>query len=85
MSYNRRWEAALPEESRELLKDERESFLNKAQEMLSGNLADASLRQFPLVSTMAMNYSPELVGCLSNHTAWAVHELAAELKDLVGA
>lgn len=31
----------------------------------------------------AMNYSPELVAMLSNHAAWAVMQLEAQLSDML--
>lgn len=47
-------------------------------------VVDTSLRTFPLVSTMALNYSPELVVMLSNHAAWAVTQLAPLIRELAG-
>ncbi|GFR42973.1 hypothetical protein Agub_g3972 [Astrephomene gubernaculifera] len=63
------WEAALPQETRDRLQHERSSLGVKLKEGLNPFDAD-TLREFPLVSTFAMDYTPELVGLMTNHAAY---------------
>ncbi|PNW75616.1 hypothetical protein CHLRE_12g534050v5 [Chlamydomonas reinhardtii] len=64
----RKWEEALPADTRDKLHHDRTSFAAKVEEGLNPLDAD-TFQQFPLVSTFAFNYPPELVGLMAAHAA----------------
>lgn len=77
------WEAELPAETRRLLEAQRASKAEEVQEAgVKGVLADTELRSFPLIPTMSLNYSPLLVGMLSNLATYSVVSLEAHVREL---
>jgi hypothetical protein len=79
------FEAALPKPmQKELEKARTNQGLGKALEDL--NPLDAtSLASFPLVSTFAMNWSPELVTLVSQQASWTVYQARKEIESLLKA
>ncbi|GLC46205.1 hypothetical protein PLESTB_001535000 [Pleodorina starrii] len=78
------WEAALPNETRELLEGHRNGLLKKVEEALNPLDAD-TLREFPHVSTFAMNYTPQLVSLMAHHAANMIMGSQAALQGLLSA
>ncbi|GIL88755.1 hypothetical protein Vretimale_17198 [Volvox reticuliferus] len=78
------WEAALPEDTREQLDYDRNGLMAKVDEALNPLNAD-TLREFPHVSTFAMNYKPHLVNLMANHAAHMLMTSKSAVHGMVAA
>ncbi|EFJ48069.1 hypothetical protein VOLCADRAFT_91267 [Volvox carteri f. nagariensis] len=78
------WEAALPQATRERLESDRKGLIAKVEEALNPLDAD-TLRMFPHVSTFSMNYTPQLVGMMSNHAAYMMMSSKSAVQGMVAA
>ncbi|GIL60744.1 hypothetical protein Vafri_15276 [Volvox africanus] len=78
------WEAALPEDTRDQLERDRSGLIAKVEEALNPLDAD-TLREFPHVSTFAMNYKPQLVNLMANHAAHMLMSSKSAVHGMVAA
>ncbi|GAX77514.1 hypothetical protein CEUSTIGMA_g4958.t1 [Chlamydomonas eustigma] len=78
------WESLLPADTKDLLQDDRSSKLLKLEQIAAfESFLPAGLGQFPLIDTMCMVYSPELVTMLSNQSAWVMMKLGDQIKEMM--
>ncbi|KAF8060477.1 OHP1 [Scenedesmus sp. PABB004] len=76
------WEAALPDETRELLARHRGGKALAAKVDRINPLAASSLKDFPLISTFAMDYTPQLTQLLSQLASWTATQAGADMRAM---
>ena len=74
------WEAKLPSDSRKFLQDKRENPI-----LALVTPGDSTIKLFPHISTTDSNYSPVLVGLLSNLASYQIYEAKYIIEDMVNA
>jgi hypothetical protein len=78
------WEAALPKDTKKMLENFRKDKGLAAKKDKISTLY-ASLKDFPYITTFAMDYSPELTQMMSQMASYTVMQSEKEIKSLLAA
>ena len=82
-SYNKGFEEQLPKDTRAAInktRDHPSDLLKKLQDI---NPLDSGLGGFPMVSTFALDYTPQLVTLMSQQASWMVYEAKEEIGKML--
>uniref|UniRef100_A0A383VT98 Uncharacterized protein n=1 Tax=Tetradesmus obliquus TaxID=3088 RepID=A0A383VT98_TETOB len=78
------WESALPKDTKKLLEDFRKGRGIGARKDAASTIY-ASLKEFPYITTFAMDYSPELTQMLSQMASYTVMQSEKDIKAMMAA
>jgi hypothetical protein len=78
------WESALPKDTKKMLEDYRRGRGIGAKKDAVSTLY-ASLKDFPYITTFAMDYSPELTQMMSQMASYTVMQSGKDIKAMVAA
>ena len=82
-SYNKGFEEQLPKDTRQAInrtRDHPSDLLKKLQDI---NPLNSGLHGFPLVSTFALDYTPQLATLMSQQASWMVYEAKEEIGNML--